>query len=426
MRFDSPGPTVLEAAVESLPAEENHADNRRSAVLDVRRSRLRAAYLTNRPGSGTRFVLAALRADSRLDVSAFVGGSDPGALRTLAGADMFVIDAWAEQGGAAGPLAAVEARVRAGAGALVLAGPGFRPGEMLGRMLPAVAAGAPDSGVFTPVATSEGTLLPWFTPGTGVDLTAVPPFRGTAGAAVKPQVGTVWLECAETGEPLLVTGRFGRGRVAYVAGFPLWRWGFLPEQVAGGDSPLAVFLHGVARFLGEADTGRFVLETDKPGYMTGEPIRTRLLARAADGTGWEGLAVTVSIDSSAAGVPMVELGQGRYEAVLQSDAGEKTVTAAIVAGDSAVGGARARVTVVEQSVELGRLGLDAGRLRAVAAASGGRYFPPDSLPRDGSYLRPATFRRSFALDPRRSSWAYVTVALLAGLEIALRRRKGLL
>jgi hypothetical protein len=70
--------------------------------------------------------------------------------------------------------------------------------------------------------------------------------------------------------------------------------------------------------------------------------------------------------------------------------------------------------------------MNEGLLRAIAEAGGGKFFTSDSLPRDGSEIVLGSHQRRFAFDPRRAVWAYVLIALLAGAEWLLRRRRGLL
>jgi hypothetical protein len=77
-------------------------------------------------------------------------------------------------------------------------------------------------------------------------------------------------------------------------------------------------------------------------------------------------------------------------------------------------------------LELVSTGLNEGLLRAVAEASGGRFFASDSLPRPANEITLGSYQRRFSFDPRRAVWVYVLIALLAGAEWLLRRRRGLL
>jgi hypothetical protein len=289
----------------------------------------------------------------------------------------------------------------------------------LTRLLPLATTGRPDTGVFTAVTTGEGKYLDWLGGRQGV----VPPFRGVFGGAVRDSRARVLLEAAGTAEPLLILGRTGRGQVAFLTAFPLWRWGFGPE-FQPGQTPLDELLVGLVRCLSDSDTVRFRLTSDKPGYLAGEQIRLRLTAERSDRTAWPGLSVWLRTDRQRQ--PMTETRAGIYEVVVRPAAGDWAVEAEVRADDSVVGSASTSFAVSAQSIELARTGLNSALLRRIAQVSGGRYHSADSLPRDASGVRLGTYRRGLVLDPRRTVWCYAAVALLAGVELALRRRKGLL
>jgi hypothetical protein len=93
-----------------------------------------------------------------------------------------------------------------------------------------------------------------------------------------------------------------------------------------------------------------------------------------------------------------------------------------------LGTAATEFAVAEQALELANTGMNEGLLRAISEASGGKFFAPESLATGvgGNPIALGTYQRRFVFDPRRAVWAYVFVALLAGLEWFLRRRRGLL
>lgn len=443
--FLSPGPQPLTASVESLASEATYADNQRTEFADVRPGRYNVVYLTNRPGPSARFIIASLGPDQRVAATrhaALIGGlSVPES--EINRADVFIVDGAVERPAETALWEAVARRVRSGAGILILAGPDFKPGPVLEPLLP-FEPGPSQTGAFTPRPAPAGRLLPWFAPGEGVDLKAVPPFVGAVSRKRpddpgRPEGATVWVEAEEGALPLVVSGRLGRGRAVFVSGYPLWRWGFGPHG-----SALGTFLSGVIRFLAESDTSPFVVEPDKPGFLQGEPVRLTLKAVGPDRRPWAGLDAVVELrtrpESSDASVglisavPMVEYGNGVYGSTVAAlSAGTYDAVALVSLGDTVVGRAAAQFTVAAQSVELAQLGLNRGLLEAIAAVSGGSFFPAESLAGDASgvqrpasELRLGTYERRFVFEPRRATWAYALVALLAGLEWWLRRKKGLL
>jgi hypothetical protein len=124
---------------------------------------------------------------------------------------------------------------------------------------------------------------------------------------------------------------------------------------------------------------------------------------------------------------MTETGEGVYEATLEAlSPGRYRAVATASLTDTVLGRAATEFAVAEQALELANTGMNEGLLRAISEASGGRFFSSDSLPRDGSEIVLGSYQRRFVFDPRRAVWAYIAIALLAGAEWFLRRRRGML
>ncbi|HTW90506.1 MAG TPA: hypothetical protein VMH22_02220 [bacterium] len=477
--IDKPGRQVVEAQIDSLMGESNYSDNTRSAVVDVRPSRVRVAYVTNRPTTETRMMLRALTGDERIAVESLVAisgdaigkrGQPPRGTMNAAAADVFILDDVVESG-SPDVWQSIADRVQSGAGILVLAGPDFQPGPIISRVINGT-IGPAQAGSFTPELTAEGRVLPWFIAGS-IDFTRVPPFVGVkpvgianrrSPAANRTALGynsnssaesnhiprpTVWLASQENNLPLMVAEKAGTGKVVYVAGYPMWRWGFGPEQTPGQGTALSDLVSGVVRYLAEHDTSPFRLQTDKTDLHHGEPVRLVMRAVAPDGRPWTRLSVVVRVSADSADsstrtksevsgqnaegrsrelpVPMTETGAGMYEATFEAlEPGRYNAVAAISLSDTALGKARTEFVVAEQAVELANTGMNEGLLRSVSDASGGRFFSSDSLPRGGNEITLGSYRRRLSFDPRRAAWAYVLIALLAGAEWLLRRRRGML
>ncbi len=251
-----------------------------------------------------------------------------------------------------------------------------------------------------------------------------------------------------------------------MAAYPLWRWGFGPEEKPEQGTPLSTFVAGVVRYLAERDTSPFWLEANPPDLYQGQPVRLVMRAVAPDGTPWSGLSVMVQVvrdtmdtvvrpksevrrqnaegrsedqRPATATMPMTETSAGVYEATVEAlGPGRYRAVATAENGDSPperstrgtapvfLGRATTEFVVAEQALELANTGMNEGLLRAMSEAGGGRFFRSDSLPRDGVAITLGSYQRRFVFDPRRAVWAYVLIALLAGAEWFLRRRRGLL
>jgi hypothetical protein len=399
--------------------------------------------------------------------------------------DVFILDDVVETG-SPDVWQSIADRVRAGAGVLVLAGPDFQPGQSIGRVLNGVGGrgsgiGGEMKGSYTPELTSAGAVLPWFSKD-AINLASVPPFAGVrplAGgdsriADRQPPIANgqvVWLVAQENGVPLVFAGKAGKGKVVYVAAYPLWRWGFGPEEKPEQATPLSDFMTGVVRYLAEQDTSPFWLQVDRPDLYRGQPVRLTMRAVAPDGRPWSGLSVILRVTAEAmdsAGtksegrsqsaesrsqgqetvtVPMTETGAGVYEATIEAlGPGRYRAVATVENGDSPpervasppseratrgtvpvfLGKATTEFAVADQPLELANTGMNEGLLRAIAEAGGGKFLSADSLAREGSEISLGSYQRRFSFDPRRAAGVYVIIALLAGLEWFLRRRRGLL
>jgi len=423
--FTEPGRQVARLSVDSLPGESDYADNERVVSLNVRPARLRVGYVTNRPSFGTRFIPDVLRNHPRLEPVELVALT--GNLSDLAAAgervDVYIVDNAAETQADAGFWERLAGRVKDGAGLLLLAGPGFSAGTQLDALLPDGTTGGVQEGEYPVYLTDAGRLMPWMVEATGDEL---PPFSGR----LAPGTGSgyrAWARCGPDSVAAIVAGSSGEGRVVFVRGWPAWRWGFGARYRVGEPTPLERFLYGTVRYLAEAGREPFRLLPEQDAFLAGEPVRLRLEARAADGRAWSGLDVRLRLDTLEVEMPMTEERLGVYEAEpAVAGAGRHEARAEVRFGDSVVGRAETDFVVAERPVELARTGLNRGLLRAVAEQSGGEYFDADSLPGAGFEFRRAEYRRGFVFEPRRTPWVFAVIAVLAGLELLLRRRKGLL
>ncbi len=425
--FEKPGRQLVRFSVDSLPGESNLLDNRLEVTVDVRPARLRVTYLTNRPGPGTRFTIAALERNPRVELKHAIELVPGKKLRKddIGDPDVIVLDGVAETRAAVWQ--EIARLVRAGTGVLVLAGPDFRAGEFVGKLIPAPVKR--HTGSFPAEPTRAGRMVGWLADN---DFEQLPPFAGLCEPVGAGNV-EVWLTAGPDGLPLVTAGRAGKGRVVYVAGYPFWRWGF-SSRVRDDANPFSDFLGGAVRFLGEKETERFRLETGKPEYHSGEPVSLVLRAVAPGGGGWEGLDAVAMLDvpgapadSAGPAVPMVAIRVGVYEAELAAvPPGEHQATVLVSLDDSVIGRATVDFAVTEVDLEFADTGLNRGLLAAVAAAGGGMYFRWDSLPGEGFEPVLGELQRRFRFDPRRTPWFYALIALLAGLEWVLRRRKGLM
>ncbi|MCX7732903.1 MAG: VWA domain-containing protein [candidate division WOR-3 bacterium] len=422
--FTQPGKKVVSVRVESLPGEITFVDNQAQALAQVQPARVRMVYFTNNPGPNTRFILALLRQNPRVSlepVISLTGGFN--SKKELAG-DVYLLDGVSENEPDRVWWQWLESQISGGAGLFFIAGVDNTFGPVLNRLLP-LSQWRVLKGSFTPVPTGDAEAAGIFEPGS-VDFNLLAPFSSLITGV--PKAGAVvWFQAGENGQPIAVAGNAGKGRVVYFGGYPLWRWGFLPEIPLAGESPLAVFLDRMSRYLAEQDTSRFVLETGRLSYLAGEPVRLQLRARRPGGDCWEGLDVRVRVDTGDLWVPMVERGAGVYEATVSGSApGSHHAVAEVRQEGVVLGNAGIDWVVDEQGVEFVRLGLNRGLLERLAQAGNGWFVPAESLHQELIRgIKTRGYQRRLVLDPRGMPWWFGLMAVLFGVELLLRRRKGL-
>lgn len=422
MAAERAGSQLVRFQVDSLPDEFTYADNYTETTVEIQPGRIRLAYITNRPSPQTRFVTDVVRREPRIELAQVV--TRPVGSSTVAEVDVYVLDNVNEPdwSTAQKDLQYLVQRVKNGAGVLILAGPDFLPVQLVRELLPSGAGVNRKQGSFPPQLAEAGRVYSWLA---GIRFDRLPPFVELFEPVTNGNT-EVWVNTPEIALPVIMSYRVGKGRVVYVAGHPLWRWGFGADIRTGDDSPLGLFIVGAVRYLAEKERQLFRMATDKSTYLRGEPVRVTLRALTPDGSAWSGLDVSLQADSLRQ-LPMREQTAGIYEASLTAlPPGSHILRAEVFQNDSVVGTAAVSFAVSEREVELSRLGLDRQMLVALAEASGGQYFRWDSLPPEGFELARASYRRSLVFEPRRSFWVYGVIAVLLGTELVLRRKKGLL
>lgn len=424
--FSRPGRQQLEIKVESLAGELTYSDNQRNVVIDVKRAKTHLLYFTNRPGMGTRFILGALKKNRRFAVKELLAiGSGLKKTVPLVQADVVILDGIAESDVDDPFWQELSHRVETGLGLFVIAGPDFKSGQELTRLLP-IKDLQMKNGAFTPQANSQEILSEWLATD-NIDLNIIPPFSGVFSGRLRDEKAVIWLEAIEDRTPLLVGSRIKKGKVVFLGAYPIWRWGFISDFPLEKKTPLEIILDKVLRYLCEDDTLQFHLETAALIYPTGEPVRLTFSARMPDGNPWQGLDVSLNIDSRNSPIPLTEKDQGRYYVDIQGVLpGEHIAIAEAKLNDRVIGRAKVQFTVSEQSIELLHLGLNRALLSRIAAMSGGWFVPLESLPATLiNQIQTKVYERQLLLDPRRLPWCYGLLVALFGVELVLRRLKGL-
>ncbi len=438
-------------------------NDRLSSAVRVVERKTRILYLEGRVDWDFAFLRRVLAADSVMDYTFRIcdrngrwlperpggPGADPGDLREYAAVILGELPASAMAGGLARRLAAF---AEGGGGLWVLGGRGGISrlrGTPLEPLLPAE---------LRPAAMGDQLLGVSLEPaGLVHPVTAVEdhPGRAEAGWASLPPVwkspdsmrphpgspALLGFTGRGDGEPALVAGFSGKGKVMLLALHDFWRWDFLPQDRGGpGQEIFREFVLRSIRWLAEpAVRDRIVVEPVRGVFRNGEALEftgrvwndayapvvdARLRARI------------VAADSAAAAAPLVEgdlrvrgsdgsyagtfpaLPPGAYRLVAEATAGD---------GSTTLGRVESMFWVDENGPEAQRLRPDTGTLEQMARASGGertdRAGLDRLLDRIPQIVRPASRIRE--VDLWNHLALFISFVAVLSVEWWLRRRRGL-
>lgn len=210
--------------------------------------------------------------------------------------------------------------------------------------------------------------------------------------AVNPQVEL-------SGQPaaVVVTHRYGEGRVMVLGADTTWRWSFLPRLAGQGDTLFARFWSQAIRWLAgrqiQTERPPLVASTDKPDYALGTAATIRIVldpdaARAAAASAKAGaphaaagdlgevVCEVLDADNRSRTVPVRALPadplvfQGTYTA---SRAGRYRALASLVLQGKTVANQAAEFLVYGSDLELADSGTNRDLLRSLARLTGGQY-----------------------------------------------------
>jgi hypothetical protein len=264
---EKPGERIIELLVPRDGGELTFANNAVSARVNVIRDRLRVLLISGQPHAGERVWRNVLKSDPAVDLVHFTilkpGGKTVYAapeelnlipfpsrelfLEKLPEFNVVIFDRYTYRGVITSfELAEVARYVEQGGAVLIAAGPELAlPGSLsrqpnLSYILPATPTGPPSTEAFVPQRTDTGSRHPITATLTGEE-------EWGRWLRIMPSTvrnGDVLLE-SDDGNPLLVTSRFGSGRVAMMLSDHLWLW----ARGFDGGGPHREFLRRLVHWL---------------------------------------------------------------------------------------------------------------------------------------------------------------------------------
>jgi hypothetical protein len=480
------GLQVFELAVDPLDDERFLANNRVSLAVDVRRERARILVVAPVPGWDVRLLAQAALREERLELAVARPGPDGLVLADSSGTlmnwpqgivgnpwvgwDGFILAGW-PSGVPGVDWGGLVRAVEAGAGLLVLPGPGEDRGssradrlpEAVRSMLPVTAASwdfQPGSWFLLPASEQAGHPVlegligernPGGNPRGSGGPGSLPPV--TRLVAVQPRVEAEVLARAgsrqsdpTTGAPLLVSGTHGTGRVVWFGGRRLWELAFW--ELAGTD-PTADGTEQAGRRLlrnllvwvgaGGEDAG-LVFTGRQPFFQEGERIRLSARWRDLRGRPVQGRDVALELRSADAdsnrvrtfGLAPVPGDPGLLQVTVPPLPPGSYLIRLRGEGDPPVLSPEGNLVVASHSVETTPVRTDRRRLTGLASGSGGTFIAasdPEGFDALLAGLAALDWSPDQDVDRRRldfwSTWPFLAlVALLLGTEWFVRRRQG--
>lgn len=415
-----------------VPGEEETENNRLEYGLRVIKTRMRVLYLSNRPTFNHRFLISALRDEPGIELTRVVAFrseewkelsngmmpySPPGRLDC----DVLILDNPDIRALPARVTALIEEFAQRG-GVLVLGGEGFSPGG-LAHLLPGRPVRVRSEEVCIRL-TPAGLATPLFYFNNVPIFTQFPPLEGWVECTARSDA-LVWAE-GPGQEPLILFGRNQRGRVLQINPFPFWRLGFLEVGLGRSFDPFKRLVINLCRFLSLTPEEFFILTTDKPSYRAGEEVLVRVDALSPQWEPLSGLDVQVSVPGLDLSIPLVEKAPGRYEGGIEGmRPGSYRLVAKGELDSRVMGEAQTQVLVLHSSVEDLAQGQNRVALNRIAAVAGTQVLQLDSVKATGLKLPVEPRHRVIQFIPQLSPWLYLLFVALFGLELVLRKSRGL-
>ena len=461
-----PGLAVWTVRVDSLPGEVSGVNNARQVAVEVAPGRIGVTIVSAGLNWDLTFLRRALAGDSSLAVTTFVrerapartpgeAGSGPawrllerakpaGApdATTLGGQTVVVLDGIAPTEAGSGFDRALAALVRGGGGLLLLGGspPGlarYRAGAQGAEL----SVEQSDAGVAgsSPEPSPEGReMLGW-------DDDAARGERAWSAAAPLSDVmalhagggDRVVLSTRESGTPLWLLRRLGRGQVLLVNGTGLWRWSLSPFDDLSAERGRRLWRRAV-HWIGEPVQGEPLrIRPERWLSARGEPVRLFATLQDAAFRPVAGARVEGEVQDAGGGTRRLVFeprAAGSYEAVLENPPpGRYRVSAHARAPGAAapatgeLGRASTEFAVDGWSLEEARTIPDSSTLAAVALASGGGVSDASGAARWARGLKTRALARTRTESVRlwESPWVFALAVGALSLEWAWRRKRGL-
>jgi len=439
---ETPGPHIYRLSVEPLLGELTRDNNEALVFTHITEERLRVTIVASEPSSDLSFIRRSIEVDSSFAVQVLIQ-KQPGLLYTgpwdhsvVDDSDVLILlgyddDMW---DGAASPY--LQGKIRGGMGLLFIGGPRGRElwsdDYAISGLLPAelpsssflkreIALRVGTQGENHPVVrlnpnNKEGD--PW---------KQLPPLAGFF-EVTNLREGTRVLIESSNGEPIIVSGVYGRGKTVAALSHSFWRLDLVNSGAMGTPQTIREFWRNAVRWLAtSAPIGRVRASTERHIYRAGTPVA--FIGQVFDELlrPQEECSVSVLLANGKT-VQLQDQGGGYYRGVYDGLApGEYKFTVVAQYNGAQIGREEGDFVVENHSVEWADVRANRGLLSDMARTSGGISLNVEDA---SSLFREWPLKQKLIEDIREfhlwgPTWPLLLLTSLLAIEWVLRKRLGM-
>jgi len=266
-----------------------------------------------------------------------------------------------------------------------------------------------------------------------------PIFMTGATFRAKPEVeilGLARVQGISLNAPLLLCRSVAGVKSVAMLGYGVWRWRLLTQGIDPSKDVLQMFMSNAVRWLTTREESKPVqISSTKEIYSGGEPVEfsAQVYDKVYRPIDAAEVKIAVTKGSETRETILTPIGNGRYEGKLEGLAeGEYQLSGTATLGGERLGEDKGKFSVGAQEIEFQQTQMNKPLLEQLAYRSGGKYFDPQHIAR-----LPEELERNTKLSPKQITrasefelWSLPTILiliiLLFGFEWFLRKRAGLL
>ncbi|MBI5473300.1 MAG: hypothetical protein HY961_13230 [Ignavibacteriae bacterium] len=439
--------------VSQLPGELTAANNQRSFLAKILKSKLRVTIVAGAPSPDLSIIKQTLKEDRNLDVRSFTQKSGFGfyegqlTVAVLDSSDCLVLIGFPVSATTDAVMDVIRSSVQRNTIPVLFIGGKFfdeRKLSSLASLLPFTSLNPSQSEqlVFIEIAAAQRNhpILATNTDEGVESWKGLPPifrtqttYRAKAEATIlaNTKINTIVLN-----DPLIAIRNVSKQKSMAVTGYGLWRWRLMAQGTPETGRLLATFLANSVRWLTTREDNRPVKVTPtKDAFTQGEPVEFvgQVYDANADPVENAELKVTAKREGKDYTTTLRPLGNGRYEGVIEGlGEGDYAFAASANLEGQPLGTDAGRFSVGELALEFQDTRMNAQLLRQIAGRTGGKFYTPETFADLANELRntPAFAPKEIqtAQEFELWHWKYMLaiVVLLFAIEWFIRKRAGML